>query len=198
MANFYGLKNLFKKKACLTLGYFCVFCAAIYGQNQVIADSLESIYNSGAFAEKDQLQLLYDLAKYHADPEKSLQFSNELLRKAKVLDSSKRIIGAYIQKGSALRLKGNLSQALESNFEGLKIAQKEESNRDMGILYLNTAGVYVAMGDYKNAITYYKNAISILKEENDMTGYASALENLGNLYNLSLAKPDSALLFFKQ
>ena len=198
MANFYNLKSLFKKKACLTLGFYCVFCSAIYGQNQVIADSLQSIYNSGRFAEEDELQLLYDLARYHADPEKSLQFSTELLRKAKVLDSSERIIGAYSQKGSALRLKGDLSQALESFFEGVKIAEKEESKGDLGILYLNIATVYVVMGDYKNTITYYKNAISILKEENDLIGYATALENLGDFYNLSLAKPDSALLFFKQ
>jgi class 3 adenylate cyclase len=198
MANFHKFKKLFKKKACLTLGFFYIFCSAMYGQNQVIADSLESIYNSGRYVEKDQLQLLYDLAKYHADPEKSLKYSNELLRKAQVLDSSNRIIGAYIQKGSALRLKGDLSQALASFLEGVKIAQEEESKRDLGILYLNIAPVYAVMGDNQNTINYYKNALPILKEVNDSLNYATVLENLGDLYNLSLAKHDSALLFFKQ
>ena len=198
MANFYNLKSLFKRKACLTLGFFYIFCSVIYGQNQVIADSLESIYNSGSYVERDQLQLLYDLAKYHAHPEKSLKYSNELLRKAKVLDSSKRIIGAYIQKGSALRLKGDLSQALVSFLEGVKIAQEEESTRDLGILYLNIAPVYAVMGDYQNTILNYKNAISILKEVNDSLNYANALENLGDFYNLTLSKPDSALLFFER
>ncbi len=187
-----------QKKACILLGFFYFFATSIYGQNQVIADSLELIYHSGRFDEKDRLQILYNLAKDHTDPEKALKFSNELLSRAKAADSTKRIIGAYMQQGSALRLKGDLSRALESFFEGVKIAKEKERKRDLGLLYVNIAIVYSVIGDDQNTILNYKNAISILKEENDSLGYATALENLGVEYNEKLAKPDSALLFFKQ
>jgi class 3 adenylate cyclase len=102
-----------------------------------------------------------------------------------------------MEQGSALRGKGDLSQALESFFEGVKIAKEKERKRDLGLLYANIAIVYSIMGDDQNTILNYKNAISILKEENDSVGYANALENLGS-YNLDLSKPDSALVFLKQ
>ncbi|MBT8308691.1 MAG: adenylate/guanylate cyclase domain-containing protein, partial [Maribacter sp.] len=60
------------------------------------------------------------------------------------------------------------------------------------------AGVYSSMGNNQNTIQYYKNAIKIFKELGDSLNYAYAMENLGDEYNLNMAKPDSALLFFKE
>ena len=197
-AKLYILKSSFKKKVCLILGFFCFFVSAIYGQNQVIADSLESIYNSERYEEKDRLKLLYELAKYHSNPEETLKYSNELLRRATAVDSTKRIIGAYQEMGSAYRLKGDHTHALESFLEGVKIADKQENKRDLGIFYLIIGILYARMGDDQNAILNYQNAIPILKADNDSINYASVLENIGCLYNERLAKPDSALLFFQQ
>jgi class 3 adenylate cyclase/tetratricopeptide (TPR) repeat protein len=190
--------RLFKNKACLTLGFFYFFVISIYGQNQVIADSLELIYHSGHFEEKDRLQLLYELAKNHSNPEKKLQYSDELLLRATATDSTRRILGAYQERGNAYRLKGDHSHALESFLAGVKIADKLENKGDLGIFYLNIGLLYAVMGDDQNAIFNYQNAIPILKADNDSVGYAAVLENLGDLYNLKLAKPDSALLFLKQ
>ncbi len=66
------------------------------------------------------------------------------------------------------------------------------------MLYVSIAQVYQVMGNNNNTIQYYKNALPILKEEGDSLNYANTLENLGDYYNLTLAKPDSALLFFKR
>lgn len=195
-ANFYILKSLFNKKACLALCFLTIFYITVFGQNQGVADSLESVYNSGQFVENDRLPLLFDLARNHPDPEKVLIFSNELLRRAKDLDSIRFIVGAYTQKGNALRLKGDLNLALQNLLEGFNIANEDGRRREMGILYKNIADVYSGLGDYQNAILNYKNAIPILKEENDSINYAGVLENIGDEYNL-LLKPDSALLFFK-
>ncbi len=197
-ANFYIAKSLFNKKACLTLCFLNIFYAIVYGQNQMVADSLESIYYSGKFVENDRLQLLFNLARNHPDPEKILKYSNELLRRSKASDSITYIIRAYVQKGNALRLKGDLNLALQSFLDGFKIANKEERQLELGVLYKNIADVYSGMGDYQNAILNYKNAIPILKAENDSIHYADALENIGDEYNLKLLKPDSALIFFKE
>lgn len=192
------LKSLFNKKICLLLLVFYFFCTLLNAQNQIIADSLELIYNSGQFAEKDRLQLLYQLAVNYPDPNKSLQFGNELLRRAIAADSTIYIIKAYQERGSALRLKGDLDQALQSFFKGMKIAEGEELKRELGNFHINIGTVYAAMDDHRNAILNYNKASVIHKEENELKQYAIARENLGDLYNLNLGKPDSALVFFKQ
>ncbi|UCD61993.1 MAG: tetratricopeptide repeat protein [Flavobacteriaceae bacterium] len=198
MANFNCVKRVVHKTICLPLWVLYFLGTFLYAQDQFIADSLETLYISGQFEEKDSLQLLYDLAVNSLDPDKSLQYSNELLRRAIEADSTQHIIGAYQERGSALRLKGDLNKALESFFNGIKLAEQEELKRELGILYINMGTVYAAMDDDQNAILNYKKAIDIHKAENDSMQYATAMENLGDFYNLNLNKPDSALIFFKQ
>ena len=193
---FYKLTYI--REILLTLGFLFVAVFGLYGQNQVLADSLELVYTSGEFEEKDRLQLLNNLASSHPDPEKSLQFAEELLRRAKAADSTRRIVNAYMQIGNSLGSKGDLSPALASLFEGMKMAEKLESKKTLGTFYIAIAGVYASMGNNQNTTQYYKNAIKIFKELSDSLNYAYAMENLGDYYNLTLAKPDSALLFFKE
>ena len=185
-------------KVLLMLGFLFVSGFGLFGQDQVLADSLDLVYTSGKFEEKDRLQLLSDLAFNHQNPEKALLYSEELLARAQAVDSNGFIISGFIHKGNSLKLKGDLSRALASYFEGVKIAIEAERKRKLGMLYLNIAGVYQVMGNNKNTIQYYKNAIPILKEVDDPLNYANALENFGDYYNLALAKPDSALLFFER
>jgi len=186
------------REVLLTLGFLFVIGFGLYGQDQVLADSLELIYTSGEFEEKDRLQLLNDLAYNHPNPEKALLYSEELLRRAQAVDSSRFIISGFQHMGNSLKLKGDLSRALASYLEGVNIAKETERKRELGMLYLSIAGVYQVMGNNNNTIQYYKNALPILKEVNDSLNYANALENLGDYYNLALSKPDSALLFFEQ
>ncbi|MGI9546978.1 MAG: tetratricopeptide repeat protein, partial [Flavobacteriaceae bacterium] len=164
----------------------------------MVADSLEAVYRAGQYDEKDQLQILFDLASFHTNPEKVLEYSDELLHEAIASNSTEYIIEAYIQKGNALRLKGDLNLALENLLKGFRIANEERRNHAMGILFTCIADVYSGMDDHQNAILNYKNAIPILKAENDSINYANVLANIGDEYNLKLAKPDSALLFFKE
>jgi len=198
MTNYPFIKIVFIKKAYIILGFFFVLCTHVSGQNQAVADSLELIYNSGEFEEKDRLKLLNDLASSHPNPDRSLQFANELLERAKAADSTKRISNAYMQIGNALNLKGDLSQALESLFKGIKMVEESGDKKGLGGFYIAIAGVYGSMGNNQNTIQYYKNAISIFKELGDSLNYGYAMENLGDEYNLNMAKPDSALLFFKE
>ncbi|WP_086476744.1 adenylate/guanylate cyclase domain-containing protein [Arenibacter amylolyticus] len=188
---------------CLKLRIFyfslCLACSSIsYGQNQIIADSLESIYLSGNYGPHDRLQILADLAKYHPIPEKSLLYSEELLKTALELDSTRYIFTAYKEKGNSLRLKGDLSEGLASYFKGVELAKKENLIQELGLMYIAIANVYSIMGNHSNTILNYKNAIEIMKELKDSLNYAVALENLGDEYNVNMAKPDSALIFFKE
>ena len=186
------------REVLLMLGFLFVTGFGLFGQDQALADSLELVYTSGNFEEKDRLELLNGLAFNHQNPEKALLYSEELLVRAQAVDSTRFIIAGFQQKGNSLKLKGDLSRALASYLEGVKIATETERKKELGKLYVSIAGVYGVMGNNKNTIRYYKNALPILKEVNDSTNYAIALENLGDFYNLTLAKPDSALLYFER
>ena len=170
----------------------------LMGQDKNKSDSLESVYSSGTYAPEEELSILEKLAVYNPEPDKALAYSEQLLIRARQLDSLEYVIRAYTQKGNALRLKGDVSQALKNYLDGVEIASETNKNILLGKLYLSIADVYSIMDNRKNTILYYKKAIPIIKEEGNSIYYATVLENLGDEYNLNMAKPDSALLFFKQ
>ncbi len=188
---------LFYKKAYLTLGYFILFCYCIYSQNQKLADSVESIYLHGSFEEQDRLKMLKELAVNHTNTEKKLAYSLELIRTAQALDSVDYLFSGFLEKGNALRLKSDLSQALESYIQGAKIAVKKKQNRDLGLIYISIATVYAVMGNHKNSVHYFKSAIEILKIEKDSINVASALLNAGDEY-INMGKLQSALVYTKK
>ena len=196
------IESLNKSIALLTLGVLILHCNLSFGQNQAAADSLKAVYLAGDFEEGQRLRLLSKLAAEHPNPDSSLVYSEELIRRAIILDSSSALYRGYLQKGNGLRLKGDLPEALETYFKGIKlIANNPKKRKELGSLYISIAGVYAAMGNEKNTVGYYKNAIKLLSELKnkwDSVGYASAIENLGDAYNLEFGRPDTALLLFKE
>jgi class 3 adenylate cyclase len=191
-------KRTATREVLLTLGFLFITGFVLFGQDQALADRLEIDYTSQNFEEKDRLQLLDDLAFNHQNPEKSLVYGEELLTRAQAVDSMRFVIKGFLHIGNSLRLKGDLSRALASYLEGVSIATKAEHKEELGKLYVSIAQVYQVMGNNMNTIRYYNNALPILEEEGDTLNYANTLENFGDYYNLTLAKPDSALLFFER
>lgn len=185
------------KKACLSLGFFTILCANTHCQNQKLADSIESIYLKGNFEEQDRLNILKKLAANYGDTEKKLAYSLELIRTAQALDSADYLFSGFLEKGNALRLKSDLSQALESYIQGAKIAVKKKQKRDLGLIYISIATVYSVMGNHKNAVHYNKSAIEILRMEKDSLNVASALLNAGD-ESINMGKMHSALVYTKE
>jgi len=187
----------FIKKSHFLLGYFFLFWTGLFCQNQKLADSLEVIYTANNFKEQDRLNILQKLAIEHADPEKKLTFSIELIKTAQALDSLNYLYSGYVARGNALRIKGDLSLALDSYFQAAKIAIEENSNHDLGITHITIADVYSNIGNHANAIHYYQSAIDILRKENDSLDLAAALYNAGDEY-FNIKKYDSAKLHFNE
>ena len=198
MIRIHFLINLLsRKKVFFTIGFFLVFYVHVFCQGQQAIDSLSQVYESGAYKQEEKLQILYNLSFNHNDPEIALGYSEELILNAKQLDSTQQLLNGYFHKGNALTRKGNLSEALESYFEGAKIAGKEKSDRNLGLISIAIADVYSIMGNHNNAVRYYKKAIAIHKNNDDPKQLSTALNNLGDEYLLE-SKPDSALLMFEQ
>lgn len=184
------------KKVCFLIGFFYFTLFAGFSQNQAVADSLEAIYLSGNYNDSDKLEILNEIAVSQADAEKKLTYSLELIEAARALDSVNYVITGFLEKGTALRLKGDLSEALKSYFEAADIATREEAKRNLGIANFAIADVYSIMGNHDNAIKYYQNAIKILQKEKDSINLATALTNAGDDY-FNNGKLDSALIYFE-
>ena len=100
--------------------FLCVFILcfnSLYSQDQNIADSLMIVYESGNFPTEDKPLILRGLAKYHTDHKETLFFSEELIKFAESAGTIGFIIDGYIGKGMALRMMGDIPDALENFFK---------------------------------------------------------------------------------
>lgn len=185
-----------KGKAWLTLGFFFI-CYSLYSQNKTNIDSIESVYLSGTYNKPDKLKLLRELAIHHSDTERKLFFSEELIESARAIDSLDYLIQGFQEKGNAMRLKSDLTNALESYFQAAKLVGEESQSAKLGALYTGIADVYAIMGNHPNAVTYYQRAIEMLRTVNDSTNLAAALLNIGDEF-ITKHRWDSALIFTEE
>ncbi len=166
-------------------GIACLCLQLLHAQNQPLADSLESAYLKGGSQGAARLELLDKMIKQQTNPEKALSYSDTLLKTADSLHLQEYQYEGFLNKGNALILMGNLSEALQAYFSAVKIAQATPGSDLLAKVYIAIAAVYSAMGDRQNTIQYYKNAIGLLKGKPDSLLYATALENLGDEYNIN-------------
>lgn len=179
------------------MGFFFIFWFSGYSQNKNHIDSLESIYRSGRYDQRDKLKVIKELAINHRDPERKLYYSEELIQIALTLDSMDYLLQGYQEKGNALRLKSDLTHALESYFQGAKLAGELHHNAKLGAFDIGIADVQSIMGNHPNAVGYYQSAIGILREAGDSTNMAAALLNIGDEY-ITIHKWDSALIYTEE
>ena len=183
----------FKEKAYLTIGLFCFVFNSAISQDQRMADSLIAVYNSESF-EGDELDILVRIVQEETNPDKNLEFSELLISRAAALDSTHYLYQGYLQKGNALHLKGNNSEALESYFKSLELANTNKDERGMGSVLISIADTYSVMDNSKNAELYYSRGIEALRRLNDSVKIATALLNAGDYYIRS-GKQDTALAY---
>lgn len=187
----------FIKRAYFIMGFFFIFCSAVFSQDAKLADSLEIVYKQGTYKEQDKLKILEGLALNHNDPEKQLIFSSELLETAQDLDSTDYLFIGFLHKGNALKAKGDYSMAMENFILAAEIANNHNINRERGMVYDALANVNSKMNNYEKAIDYYKKAVQILIEEKDSSNLAIGLYNTGDAY-YNWKKYDSAMVYFNR
>ena len=190
-------KKLLMEKAFFNIGFFFLFSLGAMSQNQSFADSLEVVYRNGSFDEEDRLRILSDLVVNQNDPDKIIEYSDELIEESKKSGELSYAIDAYIGKGQALRFKGDLPEALQNFYKANAIALELNNLTSVGLNELNIADVHQIMGNYGSSIKYYRSSISKFREVKDSIKIAFSLINLGDTYNL-LQKPDSALIYLNE
>ncbi len=173
-----------------------LFNLALIGQNQKMSDSLKAIYHSGSKIDST-LQLLVEITIYESSPDSLLFYSDLLIEKALELTDLNALHNGYLQKGNALRLKGDLDHALDAFFKSIDYAIKIEDNKGVGKLNISIADIYSENGNSNNALLYYHKGIDILRETQDSVSLATALNNIGDecFYSGQL---DSAIIYTQE
>ncbi|GMH53117.1 hypothetical protein TrLO_g6632 [Triparma laevis f. longispina] len=113
-----------------------------------------------------------------------------------------RLVDAHSNLGNLFKAQGRLEEAKKSYLEAIRIRP------DFAIAWSNLAGVFNTMGERQTAIEYYKEAIrlcpefadahsnlgNVLKEEGQVTGNSSMVEEALNEYNYAVKlRPDFAI-----
>ncbi len=181
-----------------------IWCAVLWvivplgirAQDQTLSDSLEAIYLAGEFTFADELSLLKTLAEEQGDVDKKIRYAELLIRIARERDSTHYVYSGFLQKGNALRLKGDLTLALESLFDAAKIATDAKQDHELGLANVAIADVYSTMGNHERAVRYYHEAIDQLAATNDSVNLASAYLNAGDEY-FNHGDLDTALIYFE-
>ena len=190
-------KYYLMKKAHYCLGFFFLLAIQVSSQSISKLDSLQLLYEESSPSNPGHLKILKRLTSAQEDPQRKLLFSQELIKVAQQLDSINYLLDGYIQQGNALRLKSDLTLALESYFQAANIAHEQQYEHRLGVINIAIADVYSIIGNHQNAINYYQQAITTLRNINDSLGLASALLNAGDEY-FNQGRLDSAMLFFNE
>lgn len=169
----------------------------LYGQSQKELDSLEQVYIQGTFKPEDSLEVLNTLTSWFQDPQKVLQYSEELIEVAGRQDSTNSLFQGYLQKGNGYMRLGNQVEALENYYEAANLADATGSVSRLGSIYVTIADVYSMMDNSENALKYYRRAIATLRKTSDTLSLATGIANAGDFF-YTQGELDSALVYFEE
>ncbi len=175
-----------------------LLCISVSGQDQKIADSLLYIYeHKPPLADSDKQQIFHDISFHHNDVAKKLFFAEKLIELGSASTNSSLLYSGNFLKGNALRLKGDLEEALAAYLISIKYAQELKNLENIGEGFLAIGDVYSVNGNHKNSVYYYNRAIEILRNQSDSVTLATALLNAGDEY-FNANELDTALRYFQE
>ncbi|WP_299116905.1 adenylate/guanylate cyclase domain-containing protein [uncultured Winogradskyella sp.] len=161
------------------------FIRPIYCQDQKLADSLISVYNSGDFS--NELEILLNISDNETNPNIALDFSEKLIIASRGESNTEYLHYGFLAKGNHQLNMGSNSEALSSYLESIKYAEQFDFARGIGEVTISIADVYSTMGNSITSHTYYEKGIDILRNLKkpslaDSISLGTALFNQGDEY----------------
>ncbi len=184
-------------KSALTIGLILLFLNFSFSQNQNVSDSLKIVLKEHQGNDTIKLQLLYKIAQNERNPIKAVEYAEKLINSAESMNLPLYVYRGNLQKGQALREKGELPRAINFLFKAAKAAEDASYQAGVAGAYAALADVYSVNGNNKNAFQYYNRSIEILRKEQDSLTLATVLLNAGDGY-LNAGKIDSAINYFEE
>jgi len=199
----YTSRSSLFRRFCVIL-FFLVFFVELHSQQQSIADSLRVIYKADSLKGAEKLKLL-KLLSFHemSDPQRALQYSEELIALSKRLADSEGLADGYLHKGYILLTMGDLPAAIKVFHLSAETAAKYGYAFREASANLSLADTYDEAQDYTRAEeTYLKCIASFRKMEEDDNPVMDrqlgvALFNLGDTY-LTIEQPQKAQEYLEE
>jgi signal transduction histidine kinase/DNA-binding response OmpR family regulator len=116
-----------------------------------LAESISNSFLAGVLAGN-----LSELWLDKGEVEKAIQLANESVQVLDKLGRKANIVYPYTVLSAAWLKKGNPVKALESNQQGYAVMQELGLAEPLAVYYENFANSYEALGDYKQALFWYK------------------------------------------
>lgn len=187
--------------SCLSIYAFLALCFLIVqpslAQNQKLADSLLNVLEEGHFDDSLRLDLLKNIAIHSSDPSQKILIGGMTQKLARKVGANHFLVSGLYSVGVGYRLKGELTFALESLFEGAVIAEEEELWHLLGQVYGEIATCYSANDDSPNALLYNDKAINALRKAGNQTTLAILLLNNGYDHYL-INHLDTSLSYYEE
>ena len=166
-----------------------------FGQT-VMADSLKRLLlqkHSDTSRILLQVQLAHTYLFYQQDS--AIILAQQAIQQARMLHFAKGESRALNALGNALRLRGELPQSLERQFQALQISRTngDQEGESRSLDYIGV--IYHQVSEYRQALRYYQQALKISKRFKGRD--ILTLSSIGDAYE-NMNQLDSALLFQRQ
>lgn len=190
------------KRIKLFIVLWLILCLSIYthayAQNQPLADSLIGYLEENAHLEDSaRYVLLKDIAFNTTNPSISIHYGKEAYKIAGKNGNFSHLGTASYLIGEGYKAQGKLALALQAYLESGQHYQTAAKVQGQATVYQAIANVYAVQKDFKMALRFYEEAISIFQQTNDTLRLAITLQNKGDAFR-EIQAYDSAYIYFNQ
>lgn len=158
-----------------------LFCFFLF----FIVSGCEDNFENANVEEINKVNQLRDAAiKYMADPEKALDYANEMLELAKAIGLTEEIGNAYNIIGGINRRQNNYVEALKYYQQSAEAFELAKDTVGMGKVYNNIGNIYRDISKFENALFFYQRALTAKTLVRDRSGIAVTNRNMAFVYQL--------------
>ena len=186
------------KKAYNIFILLLVCVSSVYAQNQMRADSIKNLIETGELNSDEELKAYYRLSVYSVSPVDVITYGNKALELAEASNNLEYILRSKLSIGVGYRFLGDLGKALEYQFESAgEAVGQEELLPILAEIYAEISTSYAKNNDFENALLYGSKMIDIFKALDSNIKAALGLLNVGYFHYLT-GNYDSALANYNE
>ena len=141
-----------------------------------------------------QADCLVDLGQLDAAAEMYAQS----VQRSEKLEDFRQVAAVKGRLATVLRMQGKYEEAIASLLSARTLFEQQNEPASVATIWHQLGIVYQKAGQYDPAEAAYRQSLEIEARRGDLTRQASSLNQLGNLYDDCLNRPEEAVTFYRQ
>lgn len=172
-----------------------VYCFDL--SDQVIPDSVKTVYNN--VTGKPKFDLALQIAENYSDtdPEEVIKYLENVLSDNNYRPDKNTLKNIYSRLGSIYLVESNYNKALLNFLKALAIVEKSRCKKSTAEIVNKIGHVYNYLGNLSEALKNYKIALKLRQEVYDSVGIALSYNNIGTIYRVRKDYNKGLDYFFK-